>query len=500
MRSTRIQIWLISLAVVLSVAGWTALAVANDAVGFPLDDGWIHQTYARSLAAGQGWSYFPGQPSAGATAPLWVLLLVPGYWLGGSPFCWVLFLGLLGMWGISVLAWKGWPYLSKHGGVWPLAAGVLLALEWHLLWAALSGMETLLMAVLVLAVLFGLLYLDSRPPRGSDHWRWLGIGALIGAGIWLRPEAVTLFGPALFTVLLDARQGLSRRAGLALAAVTGGLAAFLPYLAFNRWLAGTWWPNTFFAKQAEYAELRQIPVWERLLAQPMPLLVGVGVLLLPGLLFLLYDSLRVRRWAQLSGLLWLFGFIALYAVRLPVTYQHGRYIMPAVPVLALWGLAGVAALTGSAASGRLGWLLKRTWWAALAVLLTVFWWLGAEAYVRDVQVINGEMVVVSAWLIENTAPDDLIAAHDIGAIGYFARREIVDLAGLISPDVIPFIRDEDRLAAYLAQRCPSVLVTFPDWYPELVSGLEMLYQTDTQVTRDFGQTNMAVYAWEDCQE
>jgi len=33
------------------------------------------------------------------------------------------------------------------------------------------------------------------------------------------------------------------------------------------------------------------------------------------------------------------------------------------------------------------------------------------------------------------ADDDLIAAHDIGAIGYFAPRPILDLAGLISPDV-----------------------------------------------------------------
>src|SRR5207244_5142763 len=45
------------------------------AAGFPLDDSWIHLHFARNLAAGAGFSYNPGVPIAGSTAPLWTLLL-----------------------------------------------------------------------------------------------------------------------------------------------------------------------------------------------------------------------------------------------------------------------------------------------------------------------------------------------------------------------------------------------------------------------------------------
>ena len=45
------------------------------AAGFPLDDSWIHLQFARNLAAGAGFSYNPGTPVAGSTAPLWTLLL-----------------------------------------------------------------------------------------------------------------------------------------------------------------------------------------------------------------------------------------------------------------------------------------------------------------------------------------------------------------------------------------------------------------------------------------
>ncbi len=50
--------------------------------GFPLDDAWIHQTYARNLALLAEWAFIPGQLSAGSTSPLWTILLAPGTWIG----------------------------------------------------------------------------------------------------------------------------------------------------------------------------------------------------------------------------------------------------------------------------------------------------------------------------------------------------------------------------------------------------------------------------------
>ena len=74
---------LVTTSAFLIVMRWRA-----GAAGYPLDDAWIHQTYARNLALRGEFAFVSGQPSAGSTAPLWTLLLAPGYWLGLTPFVW----------------------------------------------------------------------------------------------------------------------------------------------------------------------------------------------------------------------------------------------------------------------------------------------------------------------------------------------------------------------------------------------------------------------------
>lgn len=478
---------------VISLTGWLAAREMADVSGFPLDDAWIHQTYARSLAGGGGWSFSPGEASAGATAPLWVLLLVPGYWLGVAPFAWITLLALLQLWLVAVLGWALWMLLDAGEKKWGFAAAGLLVFEWHLMWAAVSGMETLLYGVLALAVTVILVLFSNY--RTDKFWAWLGLGALIGLGVFLRPEAVTLLGPVGFTALLFPRNEFTGRIKLMLAALIGFFGLFAAYLVFNHWLAGSWWPNTFYAKQAEYAVLQEIPFLTRLGSQISPLLAGVLAVLLPGYVVNVYVSIKQQRWAALAGGVWAMGHVVLYAWRLPVIYQHGRYVIPALPILVVLGFIGYAQLLSVMRLPRIRWLFSRAMGGILVLVLMLFWYLGLQAYVDDIAFIDGEMVRTAAWINENTAEEDLIAAHDIGALGYFAQRPILDLAGLVSPDVIPFIRDETSLAEFLNQKCPAYLVTFPDWYLKLPAMGELVYQTDSQITLDLGYTNMAVYRW-----
>jgi hypothetical protein len=114
-------------------------------------------------------------------------------------------------------------------------------------------------------------------------------------------------------------------------------------------------------------------------------------------------------------------------------------------------------------------VLRQVYVIALVVLFVLYIPIGAVAYATDVAIINGEMVVVAQWLDRNTPPDALIAAHDIGAIGYFTGRPILDLAGLISPEVIPFIRNEAQLGQWMQAKGARYFVTFPGWYPQLAT-------------------------------
>ena len=121
--------------------------------------------------------------------------------------------------------------------------------------------------------------------------------------------------------------------------------------------------------------------------------------------------------------------------------------------------------------------------------------MGARYYSEDVRFIESEMVDTAKWVAKNIPSDKLLAVHDIGAMGYFGNRDMVDLAGLISPDVIPFIRDEKRLAIYLDEKQVDYLVAFPDWYEILVLGLHPVFTTGAPYAPALGGTNMTVYQW-----
>jgi hypothetical protein len=45
---------------------------------------------------------------------------------------------------------------------------------------------------------------------------------------------------------------------------------------------------------------------------------------------------------------------------------------------------------------------------------------------------------VGEWVRLNTPENSILAVKDIGYIGYYSQRKILDLAGLVSPECIPF--------------------------------------------------------------
>ena len=507
--------------------------------GFPLDDAWIHQTYARNLAQSGQFAFTPGLPSAGSTAPLWTFLLSIGYLLNVPFQIWtyglgIIFLGLTG-WMVARLGQHLFPE-NRRVGFW---AGLFCVFEWHLVWAAVSGMETILF-VWLSTFLFER-YLSITSAKTATESETVGLtsqspslpisqvfslGFLGGLLTLTRPEGLGLIG----LIGLDIayrwwRQSQARSIGhllqrwIWLAAGVGLLLG--PYLLFHLRATGLPFPNTLYAKQAEYGViLEDYPLWWRLFGNVGPpveavqgvfrvIFIGPQFLLLPGLFFAGWLTFKERRLTLVPIWLWWIGYLGLYAVRLPVTYQHGRYQIPAIPwviLLGVWGtmwLLRVKLPAHKQGWNRGGWrsarllfrVVSRAMALSLIVLVLAFTVLGAQAYSRDVRIIESEMVATAKWLNKNTEPNVLIAAHDIGAMGYFTQRPLIDLAGLITPEVIPIIRDETALLDFIVTQRADYLVTFPSWYPNLTqnSALALCYTTNAPWAPQAGGDNMTVY-------
>src|SRR5512141_3530708 len=91
-----IEPWVvIAIAALIAVLFYLIASAIIFRVGFPLDDSWIHLTYARNLAEHGEWAFRLGERSAGSTSPLWTFLLSIGFFLRLAPYAWTYFVGWL---------------------------------------------------------------------------------------------------------------------------------------------------------------------------------------------------------------------------------------------------------------------------------------------------------------------------------------------------------------------------------------------------------------------
>ncbi|MCC6748250.1 MAG: tetratricopeptide repeat protein [Deltaproteobacteria bacterium] len=409
---------------------------ANGVHGFPLDDPWIHLTYARTLHQHRSFAYFPGDPAtAGSTAPLYTLLLAAGFGATSDEKLLSYALGIAFHLGFLIL-FARWASRSLGSAAWALGALLLVALDRRVGILTVSGMETSLFLLLVAWA-----FCARQAPRG---WSW---GLAVGLAVWVRPDGLVLalgFGLRdLFAWLrrpadtvFDARSRLLPWVPLSLLVIGYGL--------FNFSLGRELLPNTFAAKTALYAAKSR---GEFVTGQLQSFLLGHGwLLLMPFALVagaVTGGQLLGRREAPLAdeaafGL----GLPLAYLALLPFAHRFERYLVPALPALAILSLGGLRQ--------ALAWVRRRA--PALAGrALPVS--LGAVLVVACVLHAQGVALAVTEyryychyhyqrhertgrWIAAHTPPGAVVAAHDVGAVGYYSQRRIVDLAGLVSPEIV----------------------------------------------------------------
>lgn len=71
------------------------------------------------------------------------------------------------------------------------------------------------------------------------------------------------------------------------------------------------------------------------------------------------------------------------------------------------------------------------------------------------------------WLDTRTPPGASVGYLEIGIMGYYARRRVIDPLGLVNPGVAPHVAQRDFLWAYRQYR-PDYIVYNPAFFPELL--------------------------------
>jgi hypothetical protein len=434
--------------------------------GVPLDDAFIHLRIADNLASGRGFGFNPGEPLPATTSPLWVLLLALPAVLGANLVAAAKVLSAISLLAVSVgTARLGWR-LTRRNDV-ALLAGLGAVLSGRLVWAAASAMETLAFTAFALFALERAMAREEGASRRTD----IGLGLLFGASALLRPEGFLLFALWLAWEALRLRP---LRLRLPPPWVIASFAtAAIPWLAFCLATTGSPFPTTFAAKRAF---LEPDPAWLFLARHVVEVFEGSPLLCLGWPLGI---ALALRTFAGRGfglALAWSLALPAAAAILLPVQYHHGRYLMPVLPVELVFGATGVA------------WVLERfprmearkPLFRIAIVLLVAGGGYGAFRFAlalgANVAEVNQLHVRMGLWVRQAVPENDLVAACDIGAVGYLGNRRVLDLAGIATPEVAPLLRgrrlgggQDEALFPIVARERPSLLIVYPDWYPHLTA-------------------------------
>jgi hypothetical protein len=375
------------------------------------DDPYITFRYARNLLDGNGFVYNVGQRTLSTTAPLYAIFLAGLGWAWPDLPSLANVLSALSL-VLSALILYGWARRRGEKASGMLAA--LLLCLWPLLYLTF-GSETLLSTMLIL----GGLWAYDRSRTGFS-------AGMLALATMIRPDAI-IAAISLGLVHLFRRQSIPWRS---VALYVGLVGAF--YAAI--WLYfGSPLPVTLLAKQQQglmAGSMRFGAGFVDLARQyaHQPFYWLHALLALVGL----YRVLRKRRyWIPL--LAWTALYFAAYTV-LGVS-RYFWYYAPLIPALAVLVAEGTVAVLRALSRTRLSRPLTLVLTGLLLVALLVPLLtdvIGAGWHSDPRHEVYRE---IGQWLRENTRPEASIGALEVGIIGYYAQRPIVDFAGLVQPDV-----------------------------------------------------------------
>ena len=417
------------------------------------DDPFITYRYANNILNGNGFVYNAGEHILSTTTPLFTILLAGTGWI-----------------------WSDLPQLAVLIGSASLAVGGLilfrLAGEYKtplIGWLCLVLYPTFPLVIrtlgsetpLYLALILGAILAYQRE-------NYIVVGLLSGLAVVTRPDGLLV--PALlaihFLFYRLAHRPFPWKAVLLFALIN------ISWFGFAWFYFGSPLPATLAAKQQQ----GMMAISQRFLPGFITIINGyapywgywvAAVLMVIGMAFVA----KQRRWLIL--LAWTAAYLAAYSI-LGVT-RYFWYYAPLIPGFVVLVGAGFTALWNFHPRMDEKWQFIFRGAALVLILL-----LGLTQMLdlwRFRNVLDKRIAVyaeIGHWLDENTSPNASIGSLEVGAIGYYAQRKMIDFAGLIQPDVArQLTRDatyEDAALYAVSRYQPEYIVLIAGLFPELRQG------------------------------
>jgi len=411
---------------------------------FVADDALITYRYAENLIQGHGLVYNIGEKVLGTTTPLLTLLIAIFIKIGVTPTLFSPILNICCDAVSAILIVLAFRFLFNRTGFGFFAALLFGLFPATCVWAT-SGMEVSLYTMCLLGSLF--LFLFKR-----IGWSFF----FLGCALLTRIDALVLLVALVLTSLI-AKERIGWKPWLVLILVLA------PWLIAATLFYGSPIPNSLIAKKVFYSQLPEFqstPIEiingfifggkTSLVSSFYSVLFNIGFLILLGfaLLGTLWILLKERRFWILP--MWLGGYVAFFIVG--KTHMHPWYFVPFYGVyITLIGLGvswiwdGFFSLIRNVSFSR---FLKTGIVTAAIVVGVVGIRYETKVIVhllKEYQKTEDFLTGIALWLKENSDETDKIYYSDIGKLGYFSKRYILDSVGIISPVVTKYYKQKDWL-------------------------------------------------------
>ncbi len=438
--------------------------------GLPFDDAFIHLTFAKNLSEYLSFSFFKDEMiTSGSTSPLFTFILAAGnffienefllsYAAGISMFI----LSIIILFKINLLDFKTkYPYL--------IASVLIFALDKKIIFFSVSGMETGLFVFNLLLSLYFYRILKIVP-----------LAVTLALSVWIRPEGI-LF---IFAIIIDYFYNLyfirdnSRTCSIKLTSKNIRLiffiisGSFLLYAFFNLFLSGTVLPNTFYAKRIFYSP--EFMSRETFLENDVLGFFASGSysFFMPGFIFsfvkLLCDLFKRKGNINFLFFIFIIIFILAFWLSMPYSGLNGRYFVPLIPFYLMVSVSGFIFLFDSLSKYAGSYIHYAKYIVWLICIYMVSHDLYSEREVFSNECRKNQIIHIDAadWIKKNTAPKDVIATHEIGAIGFYSNRKIIDIVGLVTPQLIEKLPDENYISVmqdFLREKDVKYFATMKNW-------------------------------------
>jgi hypothetical protein len=439
---------------VLAAACW-AVHIHRAMEVLPYDDGYITFRYVDNLLNGRGLVYNVGERVFGSSTPLYTLVLAGARMIVDTPTPEL----AVRMNMIPFIACGIGTYLliRRYTGNHILAAAgtVAFLVDPILLTISSGGMESYMFLGLVLFAML-VMSVQARP---------IVAGVLIGLATLTRPEGVLLAPVAAWAF----RRSVKNLVLSAAAAVAVGL----PWIVFATAYYGTPIPLSLVAKcipvyplppgKALSDFISCLESWTTNLhwdcLRQMRTVIVMDAVLLGTIACLWWRPYRQRGAWMPVAFFWL--IFLLYAIGNPLLFEWYVPAFLGVSLIILTtGLPATGHLLHRALSGRHWPRLARA--AEPAMVAVAMLWLAVTTVERHRQTGQGLDAALfmtntdpirlrvrayekaAKMLNKQTTPSMVIAAPEVGSLGYYSNARILDACGLVSPEVHPYLPVPDN--------------------------------------------------------